>query len=537
MLEELYVENLGIIRSARIEPGPGLVAITGETGAGKTLLLGALRLLRGDTARTDRIGPHGREARAEGRFTIGEHEVVVARRMADGRSRAYVDGDMVPARVLAERLDALVEIVSQHEHLALGREASVRRLVDGMLDRAGVETWEAYRLAWGELTRLREERTALGDGGEGLEHEIVTLQDQVAEIERAGIEPGEDEALRGHLARLRSSGEIAAALDATTAALDTEGGAADALRAAARHLAAATRLDADLTGLAERLDGVIVEVEDALVDLHRRVAAIDHDPRSLEAAEERLALLGDLKRKYATTVDGLIEAGRVAAARVEALTDLLERSRRSDESIGLRERECEELGEALAAARRAAGKDLGETATDHLRRLGLTDPVLEVLVEPAAPGPHGADRVRLLFASDSGLQPAPVSRVASGGELSRLVLAVRVAAGVADADVVAFDEIDAGVGGATALAMAELLARLSMGRQVLVVTHLPQVAAFADAHFAVERSGAEATVRAVEGEERRGEISRMLSGLGDSEAGRDHASELLALAAERRERR
>lgn len=535
MLEELYVENLGIIRSARIEPGPGLVAITGETGAGKTLLLGALRLLRGDTARTDRIGPHGDEARAEGRFTIGEHEVVVARRMGEGRSRAYVDGDMVPARALAERLDALVEIVSQHEHLALGREVSVRRLVDGMLDGNGAESLEGYRLAWAELTRIRQERAALGDGGESLEREIAALRDQVAEIGRARIEPGEDEALRGHLARLRGSGEIATALAAATAALDDEGGAADALRAAARHLAAAARLDQDLAVLAERIEGVMVEVEDAVADLHRRAAAIDHDPRSLESAEQRLALLGDLRRKYSTTVDGLIEAERAADARADTLTELLERSRGFDEATKVLEKECAARGETLTVARGAAGKELGEAATEYLRRLGFADPVLDVLVEQAPTGPHGADRVRLLFASDSGLQPGPVSRVASGGELSRLVLAVRVAAGVADADVVAFDEIDAGVGGATALAMAGLLAQLAVGRQVLVVTHLPQVAAFADAHFVVERSGTEATVRRVDGEERLNEISRMLSGLGDSDAGRDHASELLALAAKRRE--
>ncbi|MEK7251883.1 MAG: DNA repair protein RecN, partial [Actinomycetota bacterium] len=192
-------------------------------------------------------------------------------------------------------------------------------------------------------------------------------------------------------------------------------------------------------------------------------------------------------------------------------------------------------GETLAVARRMGGKQLAEDSLEHLRHLGFREPVLAVEVDAAPPGPHGADRVRLLFASDSGLTPAPVSRVASGGELSRLVLAIRVAAGVADAEVVAFDEIDAGVGGSTALAMGELLARLSTGRQVLVVTHLPQVAAFADTQFVVERNGREATVRRVEGDDRVAEISRMLGGIGESDSGRDHASELLALAASRRQ--
>src|SRR3990172_718115 len=162
MLEELYVENLGIIRSARIEPGPGLVAVTGETGTGKTLLLGALRLLRGDAARRERVGPHGDEARAEGRFTIGSSETVVARRVAEGKSRAYLDGAMVPAKALAERLDALVEIVAQHEHVALGRESSVRRLVDGMLDAGGRAARDDYQAAWERLAALRVDREALG---------------------------------------------------------------------------------------------------------------------------------------------------------------------------------------------------------------------------------------------------------------------------------------------------------------------------------------------------------------------------------------
>jgi DNA repair protein RecN (Recombination protein N) len=191
-------------------------------------------------------------------------------------------------------------------------------------------------------------------------------------------------------------------------------------------------------------------------------------------------------------------------------------------------------GETLATSRRVAGKHLADEALGYLRQLGFREPVLQVEVDATPPGPHGCDRVRLLFASDAGLPPGPVSRVASGGELSRLVLAIRVAAGVADADVVAFDEIDAGIGGATALAMGELLARLAVSRQVLVVTHLPQVAAFADTQFVVERSGREAVVRPVAGDERVAEVARMLGGIGESDSGRDHAAELLTLAAVRR---
>jgi DNA repair protein RecN (Recombination protein N) len=191
-------------------------------------------------------------------------------------------------------------------------------------------------------------------------------------------------------------------------------------------------------------------------------------------------------------------------------------------------------GEALTTARRRAAKSFSEAAAGHLAELGFRDPVVRLTVEPGDPGPHGRDRVRLLFASDSALEPGPVGRIASGGELSRLVLAVNLAAGVADAPVVAFDEIDAGIGGSAALAMGRKLADLARGRQVLVVTHLPQVAAFADSHFVVERSDTSAGVRRVEGSERLAELTRMLGGLPESERGRDHAAELVDIASAHR---
>ena len=534
MLEELYVENLGIIRTARLEPGAGLVAVTGETGTGKTLLLGALRLLRGDAARTDRVGPHGDEARAEGRFTIGSSETVVARRVAEGKSRAYLDGSMVPAKALADRLDALVEIVAQHEHVALGRESSVRRLIDGMLDASGRGARDGYHGAWERLVGLRTDRDALGGDARALARELDLARHQAAEISAARLHPGEEDVLKVSLARLRHAGEITESLAVAAIGLDDEGGAGDALRTALGHVEAAGRIDATLKDLATRLKAVLTDLDDVVRDLRDAAEGIDHDPAALAAAEERVAVLSGLRRKYGATIDEVIAYGAETADRTTTLERLAERAATIADDIAAAETDAASAGEALAAARRVAGKHLVEEALEHLRHLGFREPVLVVEVDGVPPGRHGADRVRLLFASDSGLTPGPVSRVASGGELSRLVLAIRVAAGVADAEVVAFDEIDAGVGGATALAMGELLARLSAGRQVLVVTHLPQVAAFADTHFVVERIGREATVRSVEGDERVAEIARMLGGIGESDSGRDHAAELLALAASRR---
>lgn len=534
MLDELFVENLGILASSRIEPGGGLVAVTGETGAGKTLLLGALRLLRGDTASSDRIGPHGDEARVEGRFTIAGDETVVARRIGGGTSRAYLDGSMVPAKVLGERLDNLVEIVAQHEHLSLGRDASLRRLVDGAFDADAREVADQYTAAWNRLKSLRADREALGGDARALARDQQLAEHETREIESARLRPGEDEELRSALGRVRHAAEITESLGEASAVIEDEGGAADLLRTALDRVRDASTLDPGLEPLARRIDSVVVEIEDVALELRAAGEAVEHDPAALRQMEDRLALLSDLKRKYGATVSEVIEYGAEVTERANRLSTLAVRAETIEQDIEDATAEAVRCGDALAAARRAAGGVLADRALGLLRSLGFRDPILSINVDNAAPGPTGADRIELAFASDSGLTPGPVSKVASGGELSRLVLAVRVAAGVADADVVAFDEIDAGVGGTTALAMGELLASLAAGRQVLVVTHLPQIAAFADAHFVVDRDGTSAVVRRVEGPERLTELARMLSGIEDSERGQDHAEELLALAGSRK---
>jgi DNA repair protein RecN (Recombination protein N) len=534
MLDELFVENLGIIASSRIEPGGGLVAITGETGAGKTLLLGALRLLRGDPASSDRIGPHGDETRVEGRFTMGSDETVVARRVAAGTSRAYLDGSMVPAKVLGERLDALVEIVAQHEHLSLGRDGSLRRLVDGSFDDGAKDAASRYAAAWSRLKGLRSDREALGGDVRALVRDREVAEHEANEIEAARLQPGEDEQLRSTLSRVRHAGEITQALGEASDLLDDEGKAADLLRSALERMRAASQLDSGLEALVRRIDSAIVEIEDVGLELRSAGEAVEHDPAALRQMEDRAAVLSDLKRKYGPSVENVIEYGASGRDRATRLAALAERAETIDDEIASATDAAIEAGQELAAARHRAAGVLSGRALELLKRLGFRDPLLAIEVEPAPPGPNGADRLGLSFASDSGLTPGPVSKVASGGELSRLVLSVRVAAGVADADVVAFDEIDAGVGGATALAMGELLANLARGRQVFVVTHLPQIAAFADAHFVVDREGVSAVVRKVEGSERLTELARMLSGIEDSERGQGHAEELLALAGTRK---
>jgi DNA repair protein RecN (Recombination protein N) len=534
MLDELHVENLGIIQSATIEPGSGLVAVTGETGAGKTLLLGALRLLRGDPAGADRIGPHDEEARVEGRFLLDGDEVVASRRITPNRSRAYLDGSMVPAKALSERFEGLIEIVAQHEHVTLGREASLRRILDGMLDDTGRDLLDDYGAAWSLLAELEHEASTIGGDERLLARELDLLRHQAVEIEAAGVSSQEDEELAATLRRLRHAGEISESLGAALDGLQDDNRAVDLLRVSLDHTRTASKLDPALDGLAGRIEGLIATAEEILSGLRSALSETEHEPGALAAAETRGAVLADLKRKYGATVDEVLSFGKTAAQTSNEIANALERAESISAEIAAARLVAIDAGRRLAEARRSAANLLSDSARDGLQSLGFSDPALELQVVEAEPGPGGADRISLSFASDRALTPGPVTKVASGGELSRLVLAVRVAAGVADAPIVAFDEVDAGVGGSTALAMGEQLASLASTGQALVVTHLPQVAAFADRHFVVERDGAAATVRQVEGAERLAEIARMLGGMEESERGRLHAEELLDLATERR---
>ena len=439
MLDELHVENLGLIASATIEPGPGLVAVTGETGAGKTLLLGALRLLRGDTAGADRIGPHGDEARIEGRFMIDGDEIVASRKITESRSRAYLNGAMVPAKALTARFKQLIEIVAQHEHVTLGRESALRRIVDGLLDEDGARAHGEYAAAYGVLAQLEREASSFGGGERELARQLDLARHQAAEIQRAGISSQEDTELAIALRRLRHAGEIGESLRAALDALDQDDSAVDLLRVSLDHSRAAAKLDPTLDGLVGRFEGVIASAEEVVSDMRDSLASVEHEPEALAAAEARSAAISDLKRKYGATVDDVLAFGAAAAQQAKEFAHTLERAESISVEIAAARRAAVDAGQNLTAARRRAATGLADAARTGLRSLGFRDPALEVQVTDTEPTPAGADHLILSFASDRALTSGPVAKVASGGELSRLVLAIRVAAGVADAPVVAFD--------------------------------------------------------------------------------------------------
>ncbi|MEX1005726.1 MAG: AAA family ATPase [Acidimicrobiia bacterium] len=528
MIDELLVRNLGVIREARIEFGPGLTVVTGETGAGKTLLLGALRMLLGADARSDLVGPFGDEAGVEGRLMRGDTEIGVARRLKrEGRSRAYLNGSIASADALDEATTGTVEIIGQHDQLTITRPAEIRRLIDRKLDDEGRAAREAYRQAWSGRERLLTDREALGGDRPALERARLSARHDAETIRSAGVTPGEDDQLAERLGRLRNSEQIRALAADGSELVERVRDDVGTVVGILRRVAGFDPGSAHLLGA---VDGVESQLGDTAAGLMRLLEDLDIEPEELEEAERRQSVIADLCRRYGPALVDVVEFGQSQTKRAEELTALLDRAERIDEEMADADRQLATAATGLRDARRRASAGLAAEALEHLRELGFSRPYLEIGVEDSPATPGGADTATVLFASDDRLDPGPVAKVASGGELSRLVLALRLAGGAGEAESVVFDEIDAGVGGQTAIAVGAKLAALAESRQVLCVTHLPQVAAHADTHWVVDRDGEEATVRLVYGEERVGELARMLAGMPDSVRGKQAAAELLVRA-------
>ncbi len=530
MLEEIIVSNLGLIPKASLEPGQGLTVITGETGAGKTVMLGALRLLVGEQAPKGLIGPHGDMADVSARF-VGSEEQVVRRVVTQTRSKAYIDGAITTASALRELIGPLISIVGQHDQHTITTTNGVRRLLDNALSEPERERRRSYADAWSAYESVRSEADMLGTDTRLLTRELETVRFQVSEIAESGFEAGDEQQLRDRANRLRNAEALAAAVDKALARLGEDGAGAQ-ITEAARAIAGAADLDDSLVDLATQVSEALTLVSDIGAEIALYASDLVMDPAELQLTEERVALLSSLKRKYGDSLEAILTFQKNALVREAELDELLA----SADDIGERLKEAtDELdlqGGKLRAARQSAAARIAAEATSHLKELGFATPVVDITLVDAPPSRFGADAATVMFASDAALVPGPIASIASGGELSRLVLALTLASGGADADVVAFDEIDTGIGGTTALAMGRKLASLAEGRQVICVTHLPQVAAFADRHYVVARSGATTSISESKGEARAEELSRMLAGLTSSEKGRDHAQELLALAAD-----
>jgi DNA repair protein RecN (Recombination protein N) len=556
MLEELRVSGLGAIDQAEFSLSPGCSALTGETGAGKTLLVAALGLLAGARADRSMVREGATAARVEGRFVVAADdpaleylteqdlldeeaepgEILVSRIVpaAGTGAKARVNGHMTTTAVLSELGEMLVEITGQHDQQRL----SSGRVQRGLLDAAGgpetVAAAHEVASAVRASGRATAELRALMDSQRERERELDVLRHEIAEIESGPPEPGEIDRLKVDASRLEHAEAITGSLGDIRSHLRGDGGVGELLSSALHAAREAAELDPGLRPLIERLTTLAVEAED--IAQEAAVRDLAPDPAGLARVRDRLAFIGSLRRKYGDTeeaIAGYLEGARERAAELEASDTRIEELQLESDR---KRRHAEELARDLSARRRAAATRLSSAAEDLLHDLALPQARFEIAMEPVELHEGGYERVEFRLAANPGESPRPLAKVASGGELSRVALALHVLTGAAGAESLVFDEIDAGVGGEAAQAVGRALARLAddRGAQVLVVTHLPQVAAFADHQYRVvkepAKNRASVKVERVEGAERVEELSRMLAGLPESERARSHAEELLEIA-------
>jgi DNA repair protein RecN (Recombination protein N) len=524
MLHELVVRDLGVIAELSLVLGPGMTALTGETGAGKTLVVEAIELLVGGRADSVLVRPGATEARVDGRFVTGDDEVVLSRVLpSSGRSRAYVDGRPVPVGALAEAGIRLVDLHGQHAHQSLLGGAVQRAALDRFAD-VDLSPLTAARDA---LAAVDAALSGLGGDARARARELDLLRFQVDELDGAALDdPDEDAALDDEEARLADA--VAHREAAVTAhdALVEDGGAGDAVAVALAAIAGRP----PFAELEARLRAVAAEVGEAALDVRATGESIEDDPARLDDVRTRRQLLRELRRKYGDTLADVVSYREATRARLQELQSYEDRAAELDAQRRHAVAAIADAAAAVAAARRRAAPDLARAVEANLRTLAMPHASFVVEVGDRDPG----DEVTMLLGANPGEPALPLAKVASGGELARAMLAARLVLSEAP-DTLVFDEVDAGIGGEAAAAVGAALARLGRRHQVLVVTHLPQVAAWADHHVVVtkEASGGRtiATARPVDGEDRVVELSRMLSGSPDSESARVHAEELLAAAA------
>jgi DNA repair protein RecN (Recombination protein N) len=521
--------------------GPGMTAVTGETGAGKTLVVTAIELLVGGRAEQTMVRPGADEAWIEGRFETDDGgEVVLARAIsATGRSRAYLDGRLAPVAALTERGAALVDLHGQHAHQSLLTSATQRAALDRY---AGIDL-APLAAARARVAEIDQALDGLGGDERARAREIDLLRYQVEELRRAGITgPGEDAVLEAEEDLLGDATAHREAASLAHEALVADGASVEVLGQAIAAVAGR----APFAEIEQRLRGAAAELSEAAIDLRAVADTIEADPARLDAVRERRHLLHELRRKYGDTLAEVMEYADEVERRLDELTSHEARAAALEaqraEALGVVAAEAAVVG----AARRAAAPELGAAVQAELADLAMPRARVEVAVGDDDPG----DDVRFLLGANAGEPLAPLAKVASGGELARTMLGLRLVLGRrgassdddgrAEAGTLVFDEVDAGIGGEAALAVGRSLAALGVGAQVLVVTHLPQVAAFADAQVAVVKgadgSRTVASAQVLDDADRVVELSRMLSGQPESAAAQGHAEELLAVAARERGR-
>ena len=519
MLTELHIENLGVIETLDLQLGKGLMALTGETGAGKTMIVEAINLLVGGRADAGMVRPGATEARVEGRFVVGDEEIILCRTIPlDGRSRAYVNGRLATVAQLAEHGSDLVDMHGQHAHQSLLGAKAQREALDAF---AGVDL-EPLRAARAAVTEIDAALATLGGDDRMRAREIDLLRFQVNEIRDAAISgPDEDDELSRIEDVLADAVNYRESLWKSVASLVEESGVADSLGTAI----AALNNKEPFAPFVARLKALQSELEEVSADIRDEAESIEEDPQRLNEIRQRRQLLVDLRRKYGDSLEDVISFGEASASRLAELESFEARAATLDADRVKAVRALEKAQGVVGATRRHGSSPLAEKVQKNLRTLAMAHAVIEVAV-----GLDPGDDVVFLLAANPGSPVMPLTKVASGGELARTMLALRLVLS-SGPETLVFDEVDAGIGGEAAVAVARSLAELGKRHQVLVVTHLPQVAAAAQQHIQVSktvRSGKTFAQASVLGhDERIAEIARMLSGGVAEATALEHAKELL----------
>jgi DNA repair protein RecN (Recombination protein N) len=549
MLLELRVENLLLIERAELRLAPGLNVLTGETGAGKTVLAHALDLLLGGRARTGIVRPGAAEAYVEGVFELGDdmrsrlgeriapdaEDLVLARRVgAEGRTRAFLNGRSASVGDLRDVAGALISFYGQHEHRRLTLASAQLDVLDGF---SGPEQAGRRVAAAGALARVRALEASLDELREragAREREIDLLAFEIAEIEEAGPSEAEEEELAARRARLRHVEGLRAASLAAAEAAGGDDGAGTLLAAAGRELDAVAAVDAGLDELVERWRALTVEADDLAGELRRYGEGLEAEPGALQAVEERLALLDRLKRKHGGTIAAVLEHGERCRARRAELDGAEVALEEATAALAAARAELDDRVGELRTARAAAAPELAAAVRERLGALAMEGASFEIALTEKEPGPTGADAVEFLIAPNPGVPAGPLREIASGGELSRVMLAIMGVASDGSDAVLVFDEVDAGIGGVTARAVGDQLRALADGRQVVCITHLPQIASMAARHFSIAKDlsadPARTTVAELAPDDVVSELVRMLGADGGDRAAREHARELLRAA-------
>jgi len=560
VLRELRIENLLLIERAELRLGEGLNAITGETGAGKTVLAHSLDLLMGGKARSQIVRPGADEAWVEGVFDLppglleepelaelaarlpqGAQEVVLGRRVAaSGRTAAFLAGRAAAAADLKLLGGRLLAFYGQHEHRRLTISSAQLDVLDGFAGAEHLALRERYRGAHRECVRLAAELAELRSRDGSRERDLDLCRYELSEIEEVAPDRAEEAELEAERERLRhAEGLREAALGALAGAAGADedgGGAASALAAAESLLHGVAGVDAELDELAERLAALAVELGDVAGGLRAYLDRVEADPERLSEVEERLDAVDRLRRKHGGSVESVLAHAERCRVEIERLEGAETRGAEAEAALAEAEARRAELGGRLGEGRATAAGPLQERVAAELGGLAMPGATLEVELAPHPDeyGPNGRETVELRIAPNPGIAPAPLRDAASGGELSRVMLALSGLGEAAGAPTLVFDEIDAGVGGETARVVGERLRALGEARQVLCITHLAQVASLAPTHFRLrkETSGerAAATVERLDGEAVVVEIRRMLGGESGGEAADRHARQLLKAA-------